>query len=83
MIDEAFHYLSDILSGIDTEQFHIEDEIHGVKSNIEEITLDTPIELDIINENGVLIGLVPPLYRLAVTQMPVFHQCKITLQRNK
>lgn len=82
MIDEAFHYLSDILSGIDTNKFNISDEENGIKSTIEEITIETPMELDIVNENGVHIGLVPPIYKLEVSQMPVFHQCKITLQRN-
>ncbi|MBS3913270.1 MAG: hypothetical protein KG003_02135 [Bacteroidetes bacterium] len=82
MIDEAFYYLSDILSGIDTDHFFVENEVQGIKSNIEEITMETPVELDIINDGGVHIGLVSPLYRLEVTQMPVFHQCKITFQRN-
>ncbi len=52
-----------------------------VVMEIESAELEVPVQLDLlVEENGkVVLGAVPPLYDVATSFDPVFHQLKITL----
>lgn len=86
-IDEAqvpFHEHLWAMLEVDGE---VTDEENGIKMQISEIMIDSPVQLDIVTgENGeMVIGSSPPLYYLETGIMPVFHNisCRIVAERTE
>lgn len=79
-IDEAmlpFHqHIEDMLE-IDGEAL---DEEKGIKMQIEEVGIESPVQLEIVidDDGKIVVGSSPPLYYLSTGIMPVFH--KLTLR---
>lgn len=80
-IDEAFAHLRENVVAYADLFGEERDDALGIRMQIEEVGIDTPIELDVrVDAAGrVAIGCAPPLYRLETGVMPVFHQVRITL----
>ncbi|UII31262.1 hypothetical protein LVD17_23505 [Fulvivirga ulvae] len=84
-VDEAMLELGDFvyeMSDIDGYLTSTEAEFALKMENVE---LDIPVQLDIrvAPDGTVQIGGSPPLYYVETTVMPVFHQMKINIERNK
>jgi hypothetical protein len=80
MIDEAFSPFHEIVSRIMSIPGEIVDRRAGVSSHVYEMTIETPVELDIVTEGegALAIGLIPPLYRVDTTFQPSYHQIRFT-----
>jgi hypothetical protein len=84
MIDESFYSLNEIIANatdINGELINTED---GVHSYIYEMEIETPVELDIIvDEHGkVVIGTIPPMYRVDTTFKPSYHSLRIVAEKS-
>ncbi|MEZ0609602.1 hypothetical protein ACAW74_13885 [Fibrella sp. WM1] len=82
VIDEALVPLGslvDLLSDLPTDGFR--DEAAGVHLRPTSLTVEMPLELQILtNADGrVVLGSAPPLYAVATTLLPVFHNLRLTI----
>ncbi|MBX7225024.1 MAG: hypothetical protein K1X55_03280 [Chitinophagales bacterium] len=80
-IDEAFVSLHEKIAAFCEEMIVIQDMPHAIQMRVERLEIDTPIEIDIIeDEYGTLqIGAVPPLYKVATSIEPIYHQIKFRI----
>lgn len=78
--DEALGAISENILGYTDFTARLEDPETGVRFDIEELTISTPIELDIVvgPDGKVLLGCAPPLYDVDTTLSPVLHQLRFT-----
>jgi hypothetical protein len=78
-IDEALLPMYQHLQGFVDINGVISDDFAGVKMELEEVEIESPIQLQIIvQENGaVTLGSSPPVYYVETGVMPVFHQIKV------
>jgi hypothetical protein len=83
MIDEAFLPFHEILGRMLDVPGDLVDQDAGVRSRIYECRIESPVELDIVVEEGgaVSIGLVPPMYRVDTTFRPAYHHVRFTARR--
>lgn len=82
VIDPALSAVQEIIQSLTQFQHSlVEEDLLAMR--ISRINLSTPIELDVYkNEAGELIlGSAPPIYSVPTTDMPVFHQLKLTIER--
>ena len=81
-IDEAFMPVQEMVS-IFLQPFEgFRDEEHGVAMGIEKLSMDIPIQLEVVTneDRSVAIGATPPLYKLDTSFSPVFHQLRFTIE---
>jgi len=85
LIDEAMMSFEEMVNELVEPVDEIVDEDNGVLMGISNISLDMPIQLDVvIDENGkVQLGATPPLYHLDTSFTPVFHQFRFTFEEIK
>lgn len=81
-IDEAFVAFHEHLLGIMVTEGQVEDPMGTMSLKIESVTLDMPVQFDVIDSEGTVmqLGSAPPLYYIHTSIMPVFHQVRITLE---
>lgn len=84
MLDKAFLPFHEALlqfSSVGTELYNEDRSIH---SYIYRFAITSPVELDVIrDENGRLqIGSTPPLYDVATSILPSFHNIRFTAELN-
>ncbi len=74
-IDEAFGVIAENLLGYTDIVGEIVDDDAGVRMEIEELAVTTPIELSLFvrDDGSIEIGCAPPLYDVDVTIQPVLH----------
>jgi hypothetical protein len=79
-LDEAMMPLNNFVEQITEIDGYVKDKEKGINMHINRITVQMPVEMDIIvGENGeVTIGSSPPLYYVETTILPVFHNITIT-----
>ncbi len=79
-IDEAFRWLSELLAAWSDLASDVVDHAAGVRMQLEELGIDTPLELDLrVRAGGMVdLGTAPPLYPVDVTVAPVFHRLRFT-----
>jgi hypothetical protein len=78
-IDEAFASLGENLTGFCAEiEGEVADAEAGVRMQLEEFEVSTPVELDLSvhSDGSIEIGCAPPLFPVETTVFPVFHQIK-------
>jgi hypothetical protein len=80
VIDEAFAWLGENVVAYTDIAGEIRDEAAGVRMRIEEMSVDTPVELDVrVDADGhVSLGCAPPLYPVETTFAPVLHRLRFT-----
>jgi hypothetical protein len=78
-IDEAFSFLGENVAAFTDLIGEIVDHDAGVRMQIEELSIETPVELDVrVDEAGAVhLGCAPPLYAVEATVEPVFHRLRI------
>ncbi len=78
-IDEALVPFHEHVNGMLAIEGEVYDDENGVRMNIYEVDIESPLQLDVIvNEAGeVIIGSSPPLYYMETGVMPVFHGLRI------
>jgi hypothetical protein len=83
-MDEAFIPLREMLRNLLDFGGEVADEAAGVRSSIYRCEIDTPIELDVSRDadGKLVIGSVPPLYRVATSLRPSYHRIRITAERD-
>jgi hypothetical protein len=79
-MDEAFIPFSAMLAKIAAFEGEIYDEESGVHSYINRFEIDTPVEINIVRDkNGkILLGVIPPLYRVDTTFEPSYHAIRFS-----
>ncbi|MBL6445548.1 hypothetical protein JMN32_04465 [Fulvivirga sp. 29W222] len=84
-VDEAMLEMSEFVYEMSDIDGYLTSEEAEFALKMEGAELDIPVQLDIrVAEDGtVKIGGSPPLYYVETTVMPVFHQMKIHIQRDK
>lgn len=81
-MDEAFLPLNELLPGLLPNLPDLVDEDAGVVSRITGYDVTTPVELAIdVDATGVHIGGTPPIYHLATSSLPVFHNIRVVAVR--
>lgn len=82
MMDDAFLPLHQMIAEMASFPPEIASEEAGVRSYIDLVEIETPIELDVFRDHdGTLrIGSIPPLYRIDTTFHPWFHNIRFTAQ---
>ena len=82
LVDEAMMSLEEMVADLVAPVEEIVDEENGVLMGISSISIDMPVQLDVVmDENGqVHLGTTPPLYHLETSFMPVFHQLWFTFE---
>lgn len=80
-IDEAFVLFGEHLLGYTEIVDSLGGPQDGFRMSVEELTVETPVELDIqVDGQGRLeLGCVPPLYHLTTSVEPVFHRLRFTV----
>ncbi len=83
-MDEVFQPLHSVLRNLAAVDQGIYDPESGISTYISEITIETPIELDISwDESGNMqLGTIPPLYRIETTYQPSYHNIKFNVCQN-
>jgi hypothetical protein len=81
-LDEAFLSLAEFMEEAADIEGRLGDRTLGSVMTIETVEMNMPVELDLqVDEAGaVAIGAVPPLYYVATSVMPVFHQITVNLE---
>ncbi len=81
MVDEAMLEMSELVAEMTDIDGYIEDIEMGTSMSLEYVEMDMPVQLDIdVLEDGSLsLGGAPPLYYVATTILPVFHQLKVKI----
>lgn len=81
-MDEAFLPIEALLARMLAVGQAYENAAAGVRTYINEFTIDTPVELDVgWNEDGKLrIGTTPPLYYVDTSLRPSYHRLKFVAQ---
>ena len=76
-----FAALVDALGALDLDEPEIEQAAEAIR--IDRITVDFPIELEVTVAGNTVarVGASPPTQRTETTVMPVFHQLRMTLER--
>jgi hypothetical protein len=84
-LDEAFVPFHEQLVAHADVVSDIEDIELGIKQSITGIGIETPVEMQVFyDEYGNLaIGTTPPVYHMATTIMPVFHQIKFNVTKTE
>jgi hypothetical protein len=82
LIDEAMISFEEMVNELTEPVGEIIDEENGVLMGISKISIDMPIQLDVVvDENGkVHLGTTPPLYHVETSFMPIFHQLRFTFE---
>ena len=82
LTDEAMMSLEEMVTDLVEPVEDIVDDENGVLMGISSISIDMPMQLDVVtDENGqVHLGTTPPLYHLETSFMPVFHQLRFTFE---
>lgn len=82
-VDEAFLPLAELLPALLPQIPDLHDEDEGVRTRITGYDVSTPVELSIIvrHDGTVELGGTPPIYHLATTTLPVFHQVRLVAVR--
>ena len=83
-LDEAFLPLSELVPALLPRLPDLVDHESGVRSRIVGYEVSTPVELDIVvdAQGGVVIGSTPPIYHLATSDLPIFHQVRLVATRD-
>ena len=78
-MDEAFLPFSAMITKIAAFEGSILDEEKGIQSYIQRFEIETPVELDVVKDEqgNLMIGIVPPLYRVETTYEPSYHNIRI------
>jgi len=79
-IDGAFAYLSDNVLAYTDLVGKLTDEDAGVSMLVEELSIETPVELDVhVSDDGqVELGVAPPVYPVDLGVDPVRHRLRFT-----
>ena len=82
-LDESMMSIREMVSFFFESFGEITDEEEGVVMGVEKISLDMPVQLDVVlnTDGSVSLGTTPPLYRIETSFNPVFHQLKFTMER--
>lgn len=77
-IDEAYRWLSELVSASCDVVSGVADEAAGVAMEVEALGIETPVELDVrVDGRGAVeLGCAPPIYPVEVTQAPVLHRLR-------
>jgi len=80
-IDEAYASFAGNITAFSDVLGVIEDENNIQRFSVEKFHIETPIELDLRqNENEeITLGSAPPIYRTQTTILPVFHTLRMTI----
>lgn len=83
VIDEAMLEMSGFIDEMTDLDVYLVAEEEDFAMYAEKVTLDLPVQLDIgvLDDGQVVIGSSPPLYYVETTIMPVFHQLKVTIEK--
>lgn len=81
-IDEAMMSFEEMINTLVEPVEEIIDEENGVNMYVSSVSLDMPIQLDVVvDENGkVTLGATPPLYKADTSFESVFHQLRFTFE---
>lgn len=84
-IDEAFLPLADFVGMSADIEGSVTDPARGVAMTVEWTQINMPVEMDVVvDEDGsVRLGVIPPLYYVETSVMPVFHQVTLTLEASE
>jgi hypothetical protein len=82
-MDESMMSVKEMVSFFFESFEEMTDEQEGVVMGVERITLDMPVQLEVVlnNDGSVNLGTTPPLYRIDTSFNPIFHQLKFTMER--
>lgn len=83
IIDSAFIPMSKYINALkDIEQVSYRDEQAGFRLDLDKMTVEMPIEMDIkVDENGeVHLGSTSPIYYANTSLQPVYHKIRITIE---
>ena len=85
MIDEVFLPLREIVARMLAFDGVCADDGAGVRSQVVECSIDTPVELDVARDaaGNLQIGTIPPLYRVDTSIRPTFHRLRFTAVRTE
>jgi hypothetical protein len=78
-IDEALMPVHNYVTVLFDIEASAGDEEWGVKMEIDEVSIDMPVQMDIIvsDDGQVTIGVSPPLHYVATGIEPVFHRISV------
>lgn len=80
-MDEAFVPLHRIILGLQPPTGELRDDDAGVRSYIQRFEIETPVELDLTREDGLLhLGSTPPLYYVDTSLRPAYHRLRFTAE---
>lgn len=81
LIDEALAPVSGFIHDMVSVSGELIDQEQGVRMYLENMTVSTPIELDVImSETGeMVLGSAPPTQSVETSFMPIFHQIKLNI----
>ncbi|GHE60944.1 hypothetical protein [Roseivirga thermotolerans] len=85
LIDEALAPVSGFFSDMIDIAGELRDEEQGLSLYLENMSISTPIEMDVImTESGeMVLGSAPPTQTVETSFMPVFHQLKVNISLEK
>lgn len=80
-LDPAFALLRDNIAAYSDLVGEVRDDAAGVRMQLEEVTIETPIELEVhVGPDGKLeLGCAPPVYPVEVSVEPILHRFRVTL----
>ena len=80
-MDEAFVPLHRIIGGLQPPAVEFRDDEAGVRSYIHRFEIESPVELDVTREDGLLyLGSTPPLYYVDTSLRPSYHRLRFTAE---
>lgn len=84
-LDEAFLPFAELVPALIPRLPDLMDEDAGVRSRVVGYEVSTPVELDIVvaADGRVVIGSTPPIYHVATSDLPVFHQVRLVATREE
>ena len=86
ILDPAFiPMFRHIIGLVDIQETSFTDEQAGFRLELDELTTEMPVEMDIkVDENGkVCLGSTPPVYYANTSVQPVYHNMRITVKGEK
>jgi hypothetical protein len=81
-MDEAFRPLHRIIEAMVPRGAELHDEDAGVRAYVHRVAIDSPVELDVVRDDGreLEIGSTPPLYYVDTSLRPSYHRMRFTVE---
>ncbi len=86
MIEEKYLSIRQLIEAITPDEGKVADDWGASSMTVEGLEIDMPVEMDLRanggGENGIEMGMAPPLYYADTSIQPVFHQIRMTVKVN-